>query len=307
MIKKQNGFRQLDSAYKKNIFIQSDNIARIELYAIVLLITSLVSSCKQQVPSGQGPGLLAPNIQSGSCNIGKWSKSSLPLNLKISSEIESDFDNSDLIGGLNPIEQIAKVWNNAVAPTAVLFQLPFAIASGEGSDNLAGFRDSDFGIYKSHTWFSSVSSNALAITQFFGILKSDGSLGIYIDLTHVDIILNYRDYGSDFTYNKYSLTGYDVPTILLHEMGHFLGLCHENNYNSIMAPYYFTTQRSLKTFDTNKIKALYLNNQNYGGSPNADALSVPIGSEVNGVVELDSSGICKHYINGKLVYQHIQQ
>jgi hypothetical protein len=79
-----------------------------------------------------------------------------------------------------------------------------------------------------------------------------------------------------------------------------------------MAPYYLTTQRTLKTFDIAKISALYVNNQNYASaltapqSNNINALSIPVGSKVKGIVELNANGICKHYINGKLVHQHIQ-
>jgi hypothetical protein len=278
------------------------------LYALTLF-TLLFTSCKQQVSGNQNNTVIP--IQSGSCNIGKWSASSLPLNLKIAPEIANDFSGANIVGSsTNPIEQMAKVWNDAVTPTTTLFKLPLSVAAGNGSATLSGFRDNELGIYKSHTWFTNVSSSALAITQFYGIVRSDGTLGTYIDLTHADIILNYYNFGADFSYTGNSFVDYDVPTILLHEMGHFLGLCHENNYNSIMAPYYYSTQRTLKTFDTNKIQALYLNNQNYGVnaiSAPTNALSAPVGSEVKGVVELNANGVCKHYINGKLVYQHIQQ
>lgn len=275
----------------------------------ILFPTLLFTSCKQQVSGLQGTNL-APNMQSGSCMIGRWSNGALPLDLKLSPEIVADFTAGDIVGGLNPIDRMAKVWADALTPTLTLFQLPMNTASGNGSANLTNYRDSEVGIYKSHAWFSNISSSALAITQFYGIIQSNATLGTYLDLTHADIILNYRDFGSDFTYNGNSFIDYDVPTIVLHEMGHLLGLCHETNHNSIMAPYYFTTQRTLKAFDTSKIQALYLNNQNYAmkvndGSDNA--LSAPVGTEVKGVVELNANGICKHYINGKLVYQHIEQ
>jgi hypothetical protein len=271
------------------------------------LFAFLLSSCKQE-SSGNQNSSATPNFQAGSCNIGKWSNSALPLNLKMSPEIDNEFTNADLVNNLNPIEQTAKVWNDAVSPTKTLFQLPFELSSGNGSTSLNTFRDGDLGVYKSSTWFSNISANALAITQFYGILRSDGSLGTYIDLTHADIILNYRDFGSRLKYNGNSFFDYDVPTILLHEMGHFLGLCHESNNSSIMAPYYSSTQRSLRTFDTNKIKALYVNNQNYGVSKmnTTNAITAPVGTEVKGVIELHADGICKHFINGKLTYQHTQ-
>lgn len=272
----------------------------------IALLTLLIASCKQQSSTGTQAASAAPNFLPGSCAIGKWTNLSAPLNLKMSSEFSGDFTNADLVNGLNPIEQMAKVWNDAISPTTTFFHLPFGIAATTGSSTLAGFRDNELGIYKSHTWFSDVSSGALAITQYYGVLRNDPTLGNYIDLTHADIIVNYRDFGTQFSMNGNSIISYDLPTVLLHEMGHFLGLCHENNYDSIMAPYYISTQRSLKIFDTNKIRALYLNNQNYSGAIRVQqkASSVPEGTPVKGIVELNADGKCRHYLNGKLTYEH---
>ena len=275
------------------------------IFYIALFSISFVS-CKQKGTEAQS----TQAVQKGSCNIGKWNSSKLPLNLKISPELVQDFTDTH-IGGTNSIESMAKVWNNAVP--SPLFTVPLGTATSNGSSTLSGFHDNELGIYKSDNWFNGVSSNALAITQFYGTVASDGSLGTYIDLTHADIILNYHNFTSyDLTYTGSSFD-YDVPTIVLHEMGHFLGLCHENTATSIMAPYYLTTQRTLKTFDIAKISALYVNNQNYASaltapqSNNINALTIPVGSKVKGIVELNANGICKHYINGKLVHQHIQQ
>ncbi len=272
----------------------------------IALLTLFITSCKPSSSSGTQSSSARPNILPGSCTIGKWTNLSTPLNLKMSSEFSGDFTNADLVNGLNPLEQMAKVWNDAVTPTITLFQVPFAIAATTGSSSLGGFRDNELGIYKSHTWFPEVSSGALAITQYYGILRNDPTLGNYVDLTHADIIVNYRDFGSQFSMNGNSIISYDLPTVLVHEMGHFLGLCHENNYSSIMAPYYVSTQRALKTFDTNKIRSLYLNNQNYLGAIQArqSALSAPEGTPVKGIVELNANGKCRHYLNGKLTYEH---
>lgn len=272
----------------------------------ILISTFLFNSCKQ-VSSGSSSQAASPNFQSGSCNIGKWNSGNLPLTISLSPDFASDFTNADLVGGLNPIEQMAKVWNDPLASSLSLFRLPFGTSSNRGSSSLSAYRDSEFGIYKSYNWFSTVSPNALAITQFYGVMKSSPSLGSYIDLTHADIILNYRDFGTQFSYNGNSFIDYNIPTVILHEMGHFLGLCHENTSPSIMAPYYLSTQKTLKTFDTNKIRALYINDQNIsakmiGAIPKV--LNAPVGEEVQGVIELNANGICKHYINGKLVHQH---
>lgn len=272
---------------------------------LVIFILALTLACKKQ-ESGSQSSSASPNFQSGSCNIGKWTNLGSPLNLKMSTEFTTDYTNADLVGGLNPLEQMAKVWNDSVTPGVTLFTVPFANAASTGFASLNSFRDGEFGIYKSHTWFAGVSSSALAITQFYGVVRSDASLGTYIDLTHADIIFNYRDFSSDFALNGNPLY-YDVPTILLHEMGHFLGLCHENVHSSIMAPYYNTTQRTLKVWDTNKIRGLYLNNQNItaiSARSSVNALETPPGTEVKGIVELNANGICRHIINGKVVYEH---
>lgn len=281
------------------------------IIGLSLLSSALLLSCKSEKSTTQSSSA-TPAIASStsSCNIGKWTNLSAPINLKMSSEFNSDFTSSDLVNGLNPLESMAQVWNNAISPNTAFFQVPFSATSDTGSSTLANFRDNEMGIYKSHTWFSNVSANALAITQFYGIVKTDATLGTYVDLTHADIIVNYRDFGSEFSMNAQSILNYDLPTVILHEMGHFLGLCHESTANSIMAPYYFSNQRVLKTFDINKIKALYINNKNYGVnaiSAKTTALSQTEskpGTEVSGIVELNANGICKHYINGKLVYQH---
>lgn len=288
-------------------FFTSDNEEMKSLTGFTLITLLLNSGCKQSGTESVSSG--SPNIQPGACYIGKWTNLSTPLSLKMSSEFSSDFTGADLVGGLNPIEQMAKAWNDSVAPTVSLFQLPFGTAGTTGSSNLTSFRDGEMGIYKSHTWFSNVSANALAITQFYGIVRSDGNLGTYVDLTHADIIVNYRDFGSDFTMTGNPMIDYDLPTIVLHEMGHFLGFCHESYANSIMAPYYFTTQRNLKTFDINKTRALYLNNQNYTAfssktNSKTNAINTPVGTEVKGIIELSSNGHCRHFINGKLISEH---
>ena len=284
------------------------------LITTALFTSLLLTACKQQVSGNQNTSA-SPNFQSGSCTIGKWSSLGSAMTMKLSSEFSSDFTNADLVNGLNPIEQMAKVWNDSISPSTAFFQLPFPTAATTGSSTLSDYRDSEMGIYKSHTWFSNVSSSALAVTQFYGIVRSDASLGTFIDLTHADIIVNYRDFGTQFTYSGNGIFTYDLPTVLLHEMGHFLGLCHESNFDSIMAPYYLSRQRALKTFDTNKIRALYINNQNYGVSAiqaHSNAIVSPaakvkdLGKEVSGIIELNADGKCRHYIDGKLVYEHQQ-
>jgi len=272
---------------------------------LLLLILLAFLSCKKQ-ESGTQSSSSTPNFTGNSCIIGKWVTKAPPINLKMSSDFSFAAGEIDGVTNYNPLERMAKVWNDAVSPTKTLFQLPFAGTTNTGYSSLGSFRDNEFGIYKSQTWFAGVSTSALAVTQFFGTVTSDPSLGTYINLSEADIIFNYNNFG--FTFNS---GYYDLQTVALHEMGHFLGLCHApDNSNppiSIMAPYYYSTQRTLKTYDTNKIQALYLNNQNLAAistKTNTNALSAPVGTEIKGIVELNADGNCRHFINGKLVFEH---
>lgn len=258
----------------------------------------------------------------GACSVGRWaSTGTTGLDLKISNDIINSFNPSDTINGLNPIERMATVWNNAVGPNIVLFKVPMGTTNVSGDRPLASFYDNEFGVYFSNLWFPEVSSGALAITQFYGITRSSPTLGNYLELDHADIIINERDFHNMIVTNA-SASQYDLPTVILHEMGHFIGLCHETVNNSIMEPFYYGPRQTLTSFDINKIKALYLNNQNYtgalmaGGSANGSvstasagaaaiqALSIPKDTPVVGTVELLKNGTCAHYINGKKVFEH---
>jgi hypothetical protein len=266
------------------------------------LFLLLLVSCKKTTTTTTS----AINTGGSSCIIGKWNEGYLPLNVKMSTEFDADYTGVDLVAGLNPLEQMAKAWNTG--STRTLITTPFPAASTNGYTSTSSFRDSEIGIYKSHTWFSTVSSNALAITQFYGVITSNAGLGQYIDLTHADIIVNYRDYGSRFTMTNNPFVDFDLPTVVLHEMGHLLGLCHETKRPSIMAPYYLTTQRGLQTYDADLIKDIYIDNAISPFSVknvNQNALSSPVGTEVKGIIELHENGKCIHYINGKKMFEHL--
>lgn len=271
----------------------------------IFYITIIIFSTNCKPPNISKKNLLQPP-SSGSCVIGKWDSSLLPLNIKMSSEFTGDYTSSDLVSGMNPLEQMANEWNAPVAGRVALITVPFTAANHTGHAETSSFRDNEIGIYKSNTWFSNVSANALAITQFYGTVSSHPTLGQYINFNHADIIINYRDFGADISMTNNPLFDYDLPTIVLHELGHLLGLCHESTQNSIMAPYYISTQRTLRPFDQDIISDLYVDGliTHIKRSTIGSAISSPSGTTVQGIIELLPSGLCRHFIEKNLIYEH---
>ncbi len=270
---------------------------------LIFIFTLLFTACKKQTTVTQS----ALGTATSACLIGKWNQTALPLAVKMSPDFSGDINGSMMVAGLNPLEQMAKQWNDPVASSKTLITTPFPVSSITGYPATTSYRDSEIGIYKSHSWFTNVSSSALAITQFYGVVTSSPGLGQYIELTHADIIVNYRDYGSRFTMGSNPTIEFDLPTVILHEMGHLLGLCHENSKTSIMAPYYLTAQRSLQDFDKDIIKDIYVDGAITGYSvknKNTNALESPVGTEVKGIIELHADGECIHKINGKETFRH---
>lgn len=288
------------------------------LRALLLIFALLLLSCKAEVieskfpnvqPSGANGGGSGPNVPA------LWNKTSLQstlLDLQISQDFIDDFTPADDdVDGHNPIEQMMKQWNLGTTQLD-FFQLPAVAINNKNSTSLSSFYDGEMGIYKSYSWFSSVSSNALAITQFFGQRKNIGTASEHLELVHADIMVNYRDFS--FSLDATSTTTYDLPSVILHELGHFLGLGHESNFAvlSVMQPYLglFDSNRSL--FNADKV-ALH---DNYDTSAlmaapagGAYALSANNNREgegeiVRGIIELRSNGECLHYINGQLVHTH---
>ena len=105
-------------------------------------------------------------------------------------------------------------------------------------------RDNVFGIYKAGPgdWPYPEYPDALAITQIFALRFNRGESNEYVSIQEADIIMNYDNFAFDdpFAFD------YDFKTVLLHEMGHFLGLQHKaRTYpraNTVMYPSIFSTE-----------------------------------------------------------------
>ena len=137
----------------------------------------------------------------------RWpSSGSFPVSLKFG----SDFDSEEVVA----LNKAAQSWNETNNSQTTYFTT--STSSFSARNNLDEFRDGELGVYKLFDWPSEMPESALAVTQIFGTRTSSG----YIRIDHADVLLNYDFF--DFTADE--SWGYDLETVVLHELGHFLGL-----------------------------------------------------------------------------------
>lgn len=229
------------------------------------------------------------------------------LNINVSDTLESEFTPSDLVSGLNPIEQMQEEWNNS-SSSFTFFSIPNSSTSNKDYDDLTSYNDSEMGIYKSTKWFSEVGSSALAITQFYGIRKNQGTSQEFLEIIHADIIFNFKNFS--FSTDPSDVSSYDFHSVILHELGHFLGLDHETSAPSVMNPFLaaFDNERSLYSTDVNNIIDNYTISSSSGQFAMLTSASTKTNSHSNkvvrGIIELRANGECLHYEDGKLVEKH---
>ena len=205
------------------------------LFAIFLVM----AGCEQPQESAFSS---RSNANPGQDMPSKWSSSVFPLRINIS----DSFDSSEG----QAIRDMANEWTNSV--NGVVDFMDSNYTTQEKNSALSDYEDGVIGVYKLYSWPSELPQSALAVTQVIGVRKSD-----YIQIIHADILVNYQNYA--FTTNH--SWGYDLQTIILHEMGHLLGLYHDGNstndsvmYESITR---YTDNRSPKERDIQNIENKY--------------------------------------------------
>ena len=281
------------------------NLIPIALFMILLVSCNQESSGPKRVNLGGGNPFKNMTIRWGAGAL------SSPLNLGTSQSFLNDFQAQGAFdgNGRHPFERMAKEWDDAFTDIDFLVETNSADLADPGYTDLNQYRDSTFGIYKSTNWFPQVSSSALAITQFFGVRKIDSNGKEYLELTHADIIFNYRDW--TFSLDTNDIGSYDLMTVALHEMGHFLGLPHEDNWATlaVMQPYLskFESHRTPYSADVNALMDLY---QDVSSAPLIMEKSAFSGGhrdqseEIGGYYELRADGECRHYVQGELIDIH---
>lgn len=215
-----------------------------------------------------------------------WPMNAFPLNLKIS----SSFDNNES----QAIQDMANQWSASVNDEIQFFDTT-ATTSEKNTTNINAFNDGTLGVYKLAQWPSEFPASALAVTQIFGTKKNSGQ---YIQIDHADILVNYENFSFSTDYGF----GYDLQTVVLHEMGHFLGLYHDTSsvQESIMYPTIsrFNTNRAPKDKDINNIDNKY-NLQSSVSAASARKYLVPSKQVMNDEPGMPIAIIFEIYPNGK--------
>jgi hypothetical protein len=111
------------------------------------------------------------------------------------------------------------------------------------------------GIYLAQGPVDDLQAPNLAVTQIIFYTNKDNPQKPFYQILHTDIVLNGHEY--EFTSSPFDNGAYYLLTLILHEVGHVLGLGHE--YQGIMYPSMSTLdkQETLTTFDENLIQEKY--------------------------------------------------
>jgi hypothetical protein len=266
------------------------------------------------------------DVTSGSSSSGKainqeapfiWGDKTFPKTIHISSSFSA--------AEVTNMTEMATAWKTAVANQKTFFAIG---APGNNNYNINN-TDGILGIYKATTWPADVSEEALAITQLFGRRYNVGDASEYVSIVEADILINYKPGLYAFAFDTVDEgSGYDLRTIVLHEMGHFLGLQHvpsydyrpDNERNLTRSAYKETSVMypSVSSIENKRIpqikdiSALVNKYSITSGSAPAmvasDALYRPQnndpGKNVKIVIELRASGECLHKENGAVIRRH---
>ena len=224
----------------------------------------------------------------------KWNSHDLQRMGGITVSISQDFsDESNILqydeDGVHIFEHMARRWDDAV-PWINFFSYPFVIVDNVDYQSDWHYRDGEMGIYNSTSWLINDETDILAATNYFGIPRGD-----YLQLTHVDIIVNSKHH--KFSFDPFAWNKYYLPCIILHELGHLIGLSHSEEFGSVM--YESTTvsksQCDLSYFDIRDARKKYFSNGHLGDATSKSSIQNERHGEIfYGTHKLRADGSCSH-------------
>jgi len=220
------------------------------------------------------------------------------LELKIS----EDFSSAEK----SNISAMSSAWSASVGNKRIFFShTNTTVEKSSASLNLDSLGDDDtFGIYRITHWPKSLPSSALAVTQLFLRPYNVGESDEYAVIEHADILINENLYNFRTTDTHVSGT-FDLRTVVLHEMGHFLGLQHKTGDTVMIDAIGENSEKRAPTnIDIADIADKYNISLGSGGAHAIMAKNTQTyqprteGPKVKMIIELRADGKCVHSLNG---------
>lgn len=137
----------------------------------------------------------------------------------------------------------------------------------------------------------------------------DMTLGVTILLGRTNNEGQYIIHEGDILINDAQAVRFNLGTILLHELGHFLGLQHlvtDDKLDTVMYPSIGTLdiKQTPTAIDKRTLANLYQLGSSSTPNSRRREISDGSGSEIRVVFELGADKNCRHLINGELVHSH---
>lgn len=216
----------------------------------------------------------------------------------------------------NKINETMAAWESALNSYDFFNTAGFEVEKTATITSTSQLRDNKFVVYKATNWPYPEYPDALAITQIFAIRYNVGDSDEYVAIQEADVIVNYENF--DFYLDTSSGFQYDFRTVLLHKLGHFLGLQHKaksyNRANTVMYPsiYTYETKRTPKTVDIQDMSSKYHITVPLTAGGSAIAATPKVykkkagddGQMTKVILELKSNGECVHHMDGVIVSRH---
>lgn len=230
---------------------------------VVLLIISLFYNCAKEVEDPLFKGFNKVNME----NIG-WVESDLPILMKAS----TDIDTTTILR----MEEEMDKWEDS-SQMDFFYQLEPTEQKDFSDLKDYYIKDNETnGIYFSHAPFKDMEQTYLAVTQIFIKPNESGENGFSYQIIHADIIINTQTH--PFSNDELDSHSYYLPRVILHELGHVLGLKHEDEGVMEASLSLWDRDIELTDFEIELIKKKY--------NSNTSSSMIMIDREQNGVIRL---------------------
>lgn len=177
-----------------------------------------------------------------------WDSQSFPLHIQVPASMQTYEDQ---------IIRAGETWNEALGQTVFIFHFG-TIENTQWTKPNDPLKDGFFGLFQQINWvFAEIGSGVLAYTS---------SLSQNNQILHADIIFNFDNFNfADHDFPPTELNGnyIDFESVLVHELGHFLGLGHmkiDEDPSSVMLPTLGkgAARRQLSEGDMQRVRSIYL-------------------------------------------------